>query len=229
MGKSILTPKQLGFLELAQAQTSINKNFYLTGGTALSEFYFQHRLSEDIDLFSEKEIKVGGVESFLQGISTKIGISEITRQQFLGLNTYKLKYADGDVLKIDFNYYPFPKIETGVFFKKLEVSSIYDIAVNKIHTVGMKPRTRDYVDLFFIFTKSDYPPDKFLHRMRIDSQAKFDWPLEAKNLAVGFTRVKDLPAGEFPNMLVPLDKKRMEEFFLGLAKSLEADIFKFSR
>jgi hypothetical protein len=98
--------------------------------------------------------------------------------------------------------------------------------VNKIHTVGMKPRVRDFVDLFFIFTKSDYPPDKFLQRMRIDSQAKFDWPLEAKNLAAGFARVKDLPSGEFPKMLVKFDTKDMERFFLGLAKSLEAEIFK---
>ncbi|WP_456342326.1 nucleotidyl transferase AbiEii/AbiGii toxin family protein [Thermovibrio sp.] len=26
---------------------------YLTGGTALSRFYFQHRLSDDLDLFSK--------------------------------------------------------------------------------------------------------------------------------------------------------------------------------
>ncbi|KKQ79719.1 MAG: hypothetical protein UT01_C0030G0011 [Candidatus Daviesbacteria bacterium GW2011_GWA1_38_7] len=56
MGKSILTTEQFNFLEYAQAQASIIKNFYLTGGTALAEFYFQHRLSEDIDLFSERLI-----------------------------------------------------------------------------------------------------------------------------------------------------------------------------
>ena len=30
----------------------IAKNFFLTGGTALSVFYFHHRSSEDIDFFS---------------------------------------------------------------------------------------------------------------------------------------------------------------------------------
>ncbi|MCM8817716.1 MAG: nucleotidyl transferase AbiEii/AbiGii toxin family protein [Candidatus Omnitrophica bacterium] len=29
--------------------------FYLTGGTALSEFYFQHRKSFDLDLFTTEE------------------------------------------------------------------------------------------------------------------------------------------------------------------------------
>ena len=252
MGKSILTAKQLDFLELAQAQSSINKNFYLTGGTALSEFYFQHRLSEDIDLFSEKEVNIKAIEAFLQEISSKLGISKIIKQNYLGLYTYKLEYKqslrsndlkqslrsndlkqslrsgdlkDGDILKVDFNYYPFPRIEKGVYFGKLEVSSIYDIAVNKIHTVAMRTRVRDYIDLYFIFKDTEYRSEKYLNRMRVDSQAKFDWPLEAKNLAAAFLKVKDLTKGDFPKMLVPFNKKDMEKFFLKLAKSLESDIF----
>jgi len=57
MGKTILTPKQLDFLELVQQDKQITKRFYLTGGTPLAEFYLKHRLSEDIDLFTqEKEV-----------------------------------------------------------------------------------------------------------------------------------------------------------------------------
>ena len=227
MGKTILTPKQSDFLELAQVQPSINNRFYLTGGTALSEFYFQHRLSEDIDLFSEKEVNTRVVESFLEGIKKKLGIISHVKETFLGLNTYLLKYKDGEILQIDFNYYPFPKIEKGVYFKKLEISSIYDIAVNKLHTISMKPRTRDYVDLYFIFNKTEYKPEKYLERMRIDSQAKFDWPLEPKNLLSALLRVQDIKdKKDFPKMLVPFDRKKMEDFFLDLAKSLEKEIFK---
>ena len=102
MGKSILTSKQLDFLELAQAQEFIAKKFYLTGGTALSEFYFQHRLSEDIDLFSEEEVNTRAVESFLQAISNKLGIAKIIKQNYLGLYTYKLQYSDGEELKVQF-------------------------------------------------------------------------------------------------------------------------------
>ncbi len=49
MGKSILTPKQLNFLELVSKEKQLTSRFYFTGGTALAEFYLQHRLSEDID------------------------------------------------------------------------------------------------------------------------------------------------------------------------------------
>lgn len=226
MGKTILTARQLDFLELAQVQASITKRFYLTGGTALSEFYFKHRLSEDIDLFSEKEVDPKAIEPFLQHISTSLGIVKIIKENFLGLFTYKLQYEDGYTLKVDFNYYPFPKIEKGVYLGKLEVSSIYDIAVNKLHTISMRFRARDYIDLYFIFTRSEYKPEKYLERMRIDSQAKFDWPLEVKNLVAALIRVKDIKTGDLPKMLVPLDQKKMENFFLKLAKSLEKEIFK---
>ena len=47
MAKSILTPFQKDVLELVSKNPIFTKNFYLTGGTALSEFYLRHRESED--------------------------------------------------------------------------------------------------------------------------------------------------------------------------------------
>jgi predicted nucleotidyltransferase component of viral defense system len=53
MGQMVLSSHQLNFLELAQAETFIAKRYYLTGDTALAAFYYQHRLSEDLDFFTE--------------------------------------------------------------------------------------------------------------------------------------------------------------------------------
>jgi hypothetical protein len=39
-------------------------DFYLTGGTALAEFYLQHRLSEDLDFFSEQEVESQAIAVF---------------------------------------------------------------------------------------------------------------------------------------------------------------------
>src|ERR1041384_3368937 len=41
---------------------------YLTGGTALSAFHLAHRESEDLDLFSEVEVPLTAIETFLTGI-----------------------------------------------------------------------------------------------------------------------------------------------------------------
>src|SRR3989344_9293768 len=129
-------------------------------------------------------------------------------------------YLTGGTALIDFNYYPFPRIEPGKKYHGLSIDSVYDIAANKLHTMFMKPRSRDYVDLYFILTKEHYSLDKLI----VDAKAKFDWHIDRSTLASQFLRVKDF--SEEPRMLVPMDRGKMEEFFLALAKSLDNDIFK---
>lgn len=223
MGQTILTPKQLNFLELAQAEPKVTGEFYFTGGTPLSAFYLKHRLSEDIDLFNEKqEVDQTLTDAFLRSISPKLSIKQIKRSQFLGLVSYKLIYNDSEELKVDFNYYPFPRIEKGIKYKGLAVDSVYDIAVNKIHTMFMKPRTRDYVDMYYIMNSLKYPLEKLIS----DAKIKFDWDIDRVNLANQFIKVTDIKEAELPKMLLPFDQDEMEKFFLDLAKNLKGEIFR---
>ena len=132
--KSILTPNQAKFLKIVSESESLTKKFYLTGGAALSEFYLHRRDSEDIDLFSEEEFNLAPIQSFVKKAEKEMKAGGVEFREFLGLKTFFLKFKGGATLKIDFNYYPFPRIEKGAQFGKLEVDSIFDIAVNKIHT-----------------------------------------------------------------------------------------------
>ncbi len=52
--KGLLTPLQTAFL-VTFATLPDQAQFYLTGGTALAEFYLGHRLSFDLDLFTTRE------------------------------------------------------------------------------------------------------------------------------------------------------------------------------
>lgn len=221
MGQTILTPKQLEFLELAQGDSQIVKHFYLTGGTALAEFYLHHRLSEDIDLFTEgQEVDQSLTNAFLKKISPKLYITKIDLAQFLGLFSYHLTYSDGQTLKVDFNYYPFLQIEQGVKFGKLRVDSLVDIATNKVHTLFMKPRIRDYIDLYYIFKHQKMDLDKLI----LLAKAKFDWDIDKMNLANQFIRAKDIKREDYPAVIVPFNIDDMEKFFLDLAKSLKTEI-----
>jgi len=221
MGKDLLTSKQFDFLELAAQKKEIIKRFYLTGGSALAAFYLNHRVSKDLDFFSEKEeVPPKIIEVFLRKISSQLGIVKIERSQFLGLFSYYLIYYDRASLKVDFNYYPFPRIEKGEIYKGLEIASIYDIAVDKLHTLFMKPRGRDYVDLYFILKEKNYP----LKKLILDAKAKFDWNIDRLNLAAQFLRVKDFE--EILKMRKPFKRKEMENFFLNEAKKLKKEIFK---
>ena len=51
-GVKILTELQKKMLEIFFSVPELKEHFYLTGGTALSAFYLQHRLSDDLDLFT---------------------------------------------------------------------------------------------------------------------------------------------------------------------------------
>ncbi len=53
----ILTPAQLIFLK-EFIQSDLKHPFRLTGGTALSAFYMEHRFSEDLDFFSREKISL---------------------------------------------------------------------------------------------------------------------------------------------------------------------------
>lgn len=217
---SVLKRHHKEFLELVLKEPYLLKRFYWTGGTVLSEFYLQHRESYDIDLFSEKqEIHLPSINKFVGIAGTKLKAKKIVHRSFLGLHTYILDLPEAE-LKVDFNYYPFPRIDRTKKWKELAIDSLEDIAVNKLHTLSTKPRERDFVDLYFIFK------DKELHlkRLIILAKTKFDWHIDPVQLGQTFTQI--VTVKDVPNMLVSFNRNDMERFFLEEAKKLEKDIFK---
>ena len=70
--KAILSENQVKVLEIISQSKNICQSFYLTGGTALAEFYLQHRFSEDLDFFSENEVDSQTIFSFLKRRPTKL-------------------------------------------------------------------------------------------------------------------------------------------------------------
>ena len=138
----------------------------------------------------------------------------------MGLHTFFFKITNQEDFKVDFNYYPFLRIEKGKIWRGLAIDSLLDIAVNKIHTLYMKPRAREYVDIFFITQKTNYSLDDLVKFAKI----KFDWHIEPLQLARRFLEV--ITVKDYPKMLVSFNKKEMEGFFLNEAKKLKKEIFK---
>ena len=218
--KSILDRSQERFLDLVLRQPYLLKHYYWTGGTVLSQFYLKHRYSYDIDLFTETaEIHLPSIEKFVSLAGGQLGAKSIVHRKFLGLHTFIFKIGKSE-LKVDFNYYPFPRINRGQNWQGLHIDSLEDIAVNKIHTISMKPRERDFVDIYFIMKKKDFS----LQRLIDLAKAKFDWHIDPIQLGQNFSQV--VAYRDIPQILVSFNRKDMEKFFLKLAKSLEKDIFK---
>lgn len=217
--KDILTTEQKNFLDIAASKKFLCNRFYFTGGTPLAVFYLGHRLSEDIDLFSEREIHLPSINSFIKEAQVKLKVKSVDYTNFLGLHSFQLYFSKMNILKIDFNYYPFPRIEKGMKYKNLEVDSVYDIAVNKVHTIALKPRARDFIDIYFIIKEKGYDFQDLL----LKAKAKFDWHIDPIQLGSRLFLAKEQK--DFPYMLKKINHKEWQDFFVEEAKKLRKEIF----
>ncbi|MBI2443658.1 MAG: nucleotidyl transferase AbiEii/AbiGii toxin family protein [Candidatus Magasanikbacteria bacterium] len=217
---TILTAHQRTVLDAIAGEKYFADRYYLAGGTALSEFYLHHRLSEDLDFFTEQqEVNKMAVMKFLKKNSPRLGVIRIETKQVYGLYSCFLRFTDNTTLKVDFNYYPFPRIERGMKYKNLWVDSVYDIAVNKVHTIVMKPRARDYVDLYFIIRDKQWNLEDLL----MQAKAKFDWDITLVELGSRFAEAVQM--SDFPRMLKPINHQEWKQFFVKEAAKLKSQIF----
>src|SRR3989344_1455608 len=144
--KSVLSQSQKDILAIISRDKTICSNFYLTGGTALAEFYLHHRLSEDLDFFSENEFEPQNVSVFLEKIKKEAKIKKVEFQQSFNRNLFFLDLTNGDKIKTEFTYFPFERIEKKETIGNLYIDSLLDIAANKVFTIYQRPRARDFID-----------------------------------------------------------------------------------
>ena len=210
----ILTENQKKILAFIADDKVIAGSFYLSGGTALAEYYLRHRLSEDLDFFAEKEFEPQAISAFFKKIEVEAGIREVTYEQSFNRNLFFLD-MDADRIKTEFTYFPFPRIEQGKKMGKLGIDSLLDITVNKVFTIYQKPRARDFIDLYCIVQKEK---KWALDELAKKAQVKFDHFLDPLQLAAQFTKVETLK--DYPRMLTPVPEREWQSFFLNEAKRI---------
>lgn len=211
--------RQKQFLDVVLQEEYFLKNFYLSGGTALSSWYLHHRESYDLDFFSDRRFVANQLVSWAKENDERIGYQGISFEEDFGFYTFFLRYPDNSRLKVDFNHYSFSRLEKGLSWRGLEIDSLYDIAVNKIQTIRTNPRARDYVDLYFIFKKTNWSINKLL----ADADKKFGITIDVLEVSKNLLKVSEIT--DLPKMLVPFNQGLMEKFFLELARSLKDQIF----
>lgn len=194
--------------------------YTFTGGTALSEVYLQHRLSEDLDFFTRSPVMDHKISAFIDKAKATIGYTSYEKRVYSGLFMYTLTFPDGDRLKLDFNEYDFPPVERGTKLSKLDVDSIFDIAVNKLEAILSRAKSRDFVDLYLAMPVIGCDFDQV--RMRLAN--KFSGIRDDEEIIRHLVKVVDFI--DYPTMLVPFDRQNMIDFFLAEAKKLEHKIFK---
>lgn len=145
-------------------------DFYLAGGTALSLFYFQHRLSVDLDFFTSdfSLMRVKDVVEYLEGsFSKKI---ELVGQNLDGKTAkiliYNIHFSPKDTLKIDFVEDTLGLIKHTRIVEGIRILSLEDIYIRKLYaicgaistigtigreeTLGGRLEAKDFYDLYFL-------------------------------------------------------------------------------
>ena len=219
MEKQILTIPQQKILKLIAKENYFAENFYLTGGTALSAFYLKHRLSEDLDFFSEKEFDLISINSFFKKIKTELTIKNIDYQKAFNRNIFMLRLPK-EILKIEFTYYPFEQAEKTKLINGVRIDSLLDIAINKVFSITQRTSARDFIDAYFILKKNKLLSfESLIKKARI----KFDWHIDPLHLGTQLSKVKD--AKDLPIMLEKINSTLWQEFFLNEAQKLSKKIF----
>lgn len=212
----VLTPLQIEVLKIFGVLEEADY-FYLSGGTALSAFYLRHRLSEDLDFFTNEEELVGimgdrlklNLEGKQFAIETKRKFKSfyemVVTREFEGVKIHLGHESP-------FRFETPQRKEYGV-----KIDTLIDIATNKLLTLWGRFEPRDFVDIYFL-VKEKYSLEELIKKAK-----EKDRGLEEYFLALSFHKAKELPEdlSAFPvSMIKPLNLKEMKEFFVKEAIAL---------
>lgn len=193
------------------------KDFYLTGGTALARFYFFHRESVDLDLFTNnRKINFTQVSLWVHQIAKQLKfklINEVNTEDFLQYN-----FAAGRLnLKIDLVKDIPVHFGTIQIKGKVRVDSLENMGSNKILAIFGRTDVKDFVDLFYLLTIAKLDFDVLYQMAR-----KKDLGLNYFYLALALDGIRKPMS--WPKLLKPLGKEELLNFFQQLHRKVVARI-----
>lgn len=209
----VLLSYQVEFLRQFFA-SPVTQSFFLTGGTALSAFYFSHRESRDFDLFSMEEFSMPQIELLIRDIAKKLDAATSVK---VVTNSYKEMYIshekDGWIQRVDIVREQPIHFGNITFLDGVRVDSLENIGSNKILTLLSRLEVKDYVDFYTIVTKSPITFDALFELAK-----QKDSGLNEFYLAQSITSVESLSM--LPVMNIPFDREAMVEYYQNLSKKL---------
>jgi hypothetical protein len=171
---------------------------YLGGGTAIA-LHLGHRQSVDLDWFTQSEFDE---KMWQMRWETKWNFNMRGRD-------WQTLVGEIAGVKTSLFFYKYPLIGDLTLYNGLQIASLKDLAAMKLDAVTSRGTKRDFVDLYFL-TK-EYGPD-----LMLDFYDQKYGNLAERELLIRKALVyfKEADGDEMPNMLIPLDWKKVKSFFL---------------
>lgn len=216
-GKGLLTPLQKDVLALF-AQLPDQDQFYLTGGTALAEYYLGHRLSFDLDLFTSQSGLIQPMSYQFEQHCATHGLQVTVTRRFASYAEFVIAQGEASV-KVDlaldspFRFESPVASEHGVLINDYE-----DIKVDKLLAYYGRAEPRDAVDLYWLLQHQHEPVQPLLERAeKKDPGFDLYWFAIALNRSASFP---DEPERWPVTMLGPWEPKQIKDDFQRLALAL---------
>ena len=203
MFTNTLSKNAAGTLALL-GKSGVMSDAYLAGGTACA-LQLGHRVSLDLDFFSEKEFNTGIVLEQLEKLSGfKLGQTE----QWTILGSFpKVKFS--------YFYYRYPLIKKGAVFSRISLASLEDIAAMKIDTICSRGKKRDFIDLYFLVNKFSLEQILKFYEQKYGKLSN-----NIVHIMRSLDYFADAEIDDNPEMLFPLDWEEVKEFFRKETKRL---------
>jgi predicted nucleotidyltransferase component of viral defense system len=217
-----LQPKSKGTISKAQkellklfSKLPDSSQFYLTGGTALAEFYLGHRKSFDLDLFTAQKELVLPFSRILEEELKKNYLSKVIRR-FESIVDFEVTIQNESTkiqLALDspFRFEQTIDTEFGV-----KVNNFLDLCVDKLLAFFGRAEPRDAVDFYFILKQKSF-------NELIQLAPKKDPGFDLYWLAVSLQKISELPDNiqQWPiEMLKDFDPADLKNLFLKLEKEI---------
>lgn len=213
MGKLTLDAVQRRIFDEFRQNADLCKQFYFTGGTALSSYYFHHRYSEDLDFFSQVKFPQEIVVSFMNQCKMKLDFSATFRiPEAFDVIVYELIFKDSKKLKVDFNVYPFKLLEKGPTVEGVLIDSLRDIGANKMMTINQRTEVKDFVDLYYLLKKFT------IWDLTYAVEVKFGAKQDLVMLASDMLKIERFEY--MPRMIESLTLQELQAYFVRLSKKI---------
>jgi hypothetical protein len=214
-GKGLLTPIQRTFMEIF-AQVPDQERFFLTGDTALAEYYLGHRLSFDLDFFTSEASLITPFSYQIEALCSSKGLQLAVIRRFASYVEFLFRH-EKESLKIElaldspFRFEPPVLSESSVY-----VNDFKDIQVDKILAFYGRAEPRDAVNMYFLTQNESI-------QLLFDLAAQKDPGFDRYWMAVALNRASNFPdeIERWPvKMIEPLDPIKLKADFQNLAIEL---------
>lgn len=214
MENKVLTSLQIKILDLVFSNRFGKRGFFLTGGTALSGFYLEHRYSDDLDFFTRKQDSLE--EDFKAALLLLNNAGFSTVQHSIGADGMVLFVND---MKVEFHRDVPAVMAPSKMLGDIVIDSFEDIAVNKICALPGRPipEPKDFCDIYFILKESKFTLDYLLTRAK-EKEAMFDREEGILMFSTTLLGAKNLP--RLPRMIKPLNMNDLQTFLVPKAEEI---------